>query len=126
MPGLSRNLTVPYFTQPTPNSCQSTVLKMMAAYLERAVFLQSTGAGTRAILDIRKDINEGTKRPNKEENSHENFKWWLEQHFPMLRFEYIRTNHEDRAVEALVRFIDAGFPVLLSVSHARTKGHIVL
>ena len=37
MAGLSKNLSVPYFTQPTPITCQSTVLKMMSSYLEQHV-----------------------------------------------------------------------------------------
>jgi len=53
-------------------------------------------------------------------------KWWLQQHFPSLHFEYIQTNHEDNAVESTIRFIDRGFPVLVSVSHARVAGHTIL
>jgi hypothetical protein len=126
MPGLNKTLPVPYFTQPTSNTCQSTVLKMMAAYIEQNVVLQSTGAAARTIPDIWKDINEDPKRPVKVRNAHANMKWWLEHHFPSVRFAYIQTNQEDRAVESIVRFIDGGFPVLVSVSHERVKGHIIL
>jgi len=99
---------------------------MFASYLEQAVIFQSTGAGARSIADIWKDINQDPKRPVKEKNAHANMKWWLERQFPMLKFAYIETRHEDRAVEAIVRFIDSGFPVLVSVSHERVKGHIIL
>jgi hypothetical protein len=126
MAGVSRTLPVPYFAQPTSITCQSTVLKMMASYLEQNVVFHSTGGAARDIQDIWRDINESPKRPVQARNAHLNMKWWLEQHFPSLRFEYIQTNHEDAAVEAIVRFIDRGFPVLVSVSHARVAGHIIL
>lgn len=122
----SRTLQVPYFTQPTSITCQSTVLKMFATYLEQQVVHQSTGAAARQIHDIWKDINEGPGRPSKMRNAHTNMKWWLEQHFPRLRFEYIQAAQEDEAIRAIVRFIDCGFPVLMSVSHARVAGHIIL
>jgi hypothetical protein len=126
MAGISKTLPVPYFTQPTNDTCQSTALKMMAAYLEQNIVLQSTGAAARSVQDIWKDINEDPRRPVKVRNAHANMKWWLERHFPAVRFEYIQTNHEDRALESIVRFIDRGFPVLVSVSHERVKGHIIL
>ena len=126
MANAERTLPVPYLTQPTPYTCQSTVLKMMAMYLEQNVVFQSTTGGSRRIVDIYKDINEGTKRPVQEKNAHANMKWWLEQHFPSLKFQYIRTTREDKAIEGIVGFIDRGYPVLVSVSHARVKGHIIL
>jgi len=58
MPGLGKTLPVPYFTQPTGNTCQSTVLKMMAASIEQYVILQSTGAAARTIQDILKDAEQ--------------------------------------------------------------------
>jgi Peptidase_C39 like family len=126
MGNTERTLPVPYLTQPTPYTCQSTVLKMMAMYLEQNVVFQSTSGGYRRIVDIYEDINTGTKRPVQHENAHANMKWWLEQHFPSLKFEYIRTTREDKAIEAIVGCIDRGYPVLVSVSHARVKGHIIL
>jgi hypothetical protein len=122
----SNVLPVPYFVQPTSNTCQSTCLRMMAAYLERAVVMQSTGAGERDILQIWKDINEAPDRPIKVRNAHANLKWWLERYFPSLRFEYHALKDEARAVEKVIDFIDGGVPVLMSVSHARVAGHIVL
>lgn len=126
MPGRTRILPVPYFVQPTSNTCQSTVLKMMATYLEDRVILVSTGAGDRNILDIWKDINEDPHRPEKTRNAHANMKWWLQKHFPSLKFKYTQTTKEDLALESIVASIDAGFPVLVSISHAHVKGHIVL
>ena len=127
MPGRSKILEVPYFSQPTGVTCQSTVLKMIASYLEENVVLASTGAADRNILDIWKDINEDPHRPIKNtQNAHLNMKWWLEKHFPNLAFQYTPLQSEALALEAIVRSIDSGFPVLVSVSHARVAGHIIL
>ena len=122
----TRVLPVPYFVQPTSDTCQSTCLKMMAAYLEEAVVFQSTGGGTRAIGDIWRDINIGPQRPVQARNAHRNMMWWLQHRFPLLRFEYHTLTDETRVTERIVGFIDAGIPVIVSVSHARVKGHIVL
>jgi hypothetical protein len=126
MSGVTKTLSVPYFVQPTSNTCQSTVLKMFASYLERSVVLQSTGAAQRQITDIWKDINENPARPSKVLNAHANMKWWLEKRFPSLRFQYIQTTSEIQAIEKIVSFINAGFPVLVSVSHINVQGHIIL
>lgn len=125
---MSRNkiLSVPYFTQPTGTTCQSTVLKMFASYLEQSVLLQSTGAGERTIQDIWKDINQNPNRPSQVLNAHANIKWWLEQHFPRLRFSYLQLAAVDQALEKIIFFIDQGFPVLVSVSHTKVAGHIIL
>jgi len=122
----SKNLRVPYFSQPNSRTCQSTVLKMMAAYLEQTMFVGGGAVANRSIEDIWKDINEDPNRPAQEKNAHSNMKWWLEQRFPMLRVEYTTTKSEDKAIQVIVRSIDAGFPVLMSVSHERSKGHILL
>jgi hypothetical protein len=119
-------LPVPYFVQPTSITCQSTCLKMMATYLEQSVVLQSTGAAGRDIVDIWKDVNESPQRPVKARNAHANMKWWLEKHFPTLRFEYVTLTDEGRALDKIVGFIDSRMPVLMSVSHARVPGHIIL
>jgi hypothetical protein len=112
--------------QPTPITCQSTVLKMMAAYLETRIVLASTGAAECSILDIWKDINENPDRPIKARNAHANMKWWLEKYFTSLKFKYLETRSESTALESIVKFIDSGFPVLVSVSHSRVHGHIIL
>lgn len=122
----TRVLTVPYFFQPTGITCQSTCLKMMAAYVEQHIVHQSTSAGASDILDIWKSINESPDRPVKARNAHANLKWWLERHFPSLRFEYLTMPDEARALEKIIEFIDRGVPVLMSVSHSRSEGHIVL
>jgi hypothetical protein len=126
MPGVTKSLPVPYFTQPTGITCQSTVLKMFALYLEKFVVMQCTGAGERGIQNIWKDINEGPNRPSKMRNAHANMKWWLEIHFRFLRFHYIQTKDEALAIESIVRFINSGFPVLVAVSHINVEGHIIL
>lgn len=123
---MNRLLQVPYFTQPTAVTCQSTCLRMFASYLENHVLLQSTGAGERDIMQIWKDINTDPKRPVKIRNAHANMKWWLENHFPRVRFDYSTTNDEGTAVERMVGFVNGGFPVMVSVSHARVPGHIIL
>ncbi len=43
MLGRSRVLQVSYFSQPTSNTCQSTVLKMMATYIEHNEVRANTG-----------------------------------------------------------------------------------
>jgi hypothetical protein len=126
MPGLNRALPVPYFVQPTNKTCQSTVLKMYASYLEQNVVLQSTSAAAQEITDIWKDINLDPKRPSKILNAHANMKWWLERHFPSLKFHYLQTQSQIVAVEKIVSSINGGFPVLVSVSHIRVQGHIIL
>lgn len=124
--GTSRILDVPYFVQPTGITCQSTCLKMMATYLERAIVLRSTGAAARDIHTIWKDVNESPDRPSPARNAHVNLKWWLEQYFPDLIFRYQSTADEAAALERIVACIDDRVPVLMSVSHARVAGHIVL
>ena len=119
-------LPVPYFVQPTAVTCQSTCLKMMSVYLERSVLLQSTGAEFIDIGQIWKEVNTGKGRPSLMQNAHANFKWWLEQRFPRLRFDYAQTTSEADAAARIVRSIDREMPVLMSVSHAHVAGHIVL
>lgn len=127
MGGRSRQLPVPYFTQPTDNTCQSTVLKMFATYLEQSVLKMSGGAESLRPVDIYKTINHDPKRPNKKfTNAHANMKWWLEDRFPTLNFQYVTTGLEWEAIDRIVGFIDSGFPVLVAVSHANVEGHIVL
>lgn len=124
--GHTRILQVPYFIQPDPTWCQSTVLKMMATYIEREVLMASCGGAAEEIKDIWTDINTGTARPQRVRNSLANMKWWLQRHYPTLRFSYTETSHEDAALKLIIQFIDGGFPVLTSVSHTSTQGHIIL
>ena len=126
--GRSASLHVPYLIQPHENDCQSTCLKMFALYLERSgVAPAGKSADTLEIGDIRQAINHSGERPDKKNhNSHENMRWWLGRQFPALSF--VRHTHTDgaAAVEEIVDFIDHGMPVIVSVSHARVKGHIVI
>jgi hypothetical protein len=126
MLGLSKTLPVPYYAQPTGITCQSTVLKMFASYIEESILQQSTGAGERAIGDIWKDVNEDSRRPSKVRNAHSNFKWWLEDHFPNIKFIYEQVMDPYQAVEKIVGYINGGFPVLVAVSHINVEGHIIL
>jgi hypothetical protein len=123
----SKVLQVPYFVQPTDNTCQSTVLKMMASYIEQHVVRQVTGAADRNIIDIWKAINQDPKRPFKgQHNDFRNMQWWLQTNFPSVVFQFITQHREDDALKLIVQFINIGFPVLVGVSHAHTHGHIIL
>jgi hypothetical protein len=126
--GTSKLLPVPYFVQPTGNTCQSTVLKMFAAYIEREVLhIESAAALELKPVDIYATINGSESRPDKEQkNSHANMMWWLKQRFPTINFKYVTRKLDFEAIEQIVRFINSGFPVLASVSHARVAGHFVL
>jgi hypothetical protein len=120
-----KNLPVPYFVQPTSTSCQGTVLKMMASYLDN--LNSQSGAGGTSPTDIKSTINSDKDRPVKSaENSHANMKWWLERNYPQYTFDYARTTDQSQAIDRIVRAIDMGFPVLMSVSHSKVQGHIVL
>jgi hypothetical protein len=50
--GTTKILLVPYLAQPDPTWCQSTVLKMIALYIEQYMLLASFARGDRAIRDI--------------------------------------------------------------------------
>lgn len=127
MAGRSKRLNVAYFTQPTDNTCQSTVLKMFANYIENEVLKISGGAADLRPVDIYQTINKDPNRPQKKfANAHSNMKWWLEQRFPTLKIQYLTTALEYEAIDDIVGFIDSGFPVLVAVSHANVQGHIVL
>jgi len=68
----------------------------------------------------------GPQETVEERNAHANMKWWLENYFPSLTFQYIQTKDETQAIENIVRFINWGFPVLVAVSHINVEGHIIL
>ncbi|MDQ3998548.1 MAG: C39 family peptidase [Gemmatimonadota bacterium] len=123
---LTRVLPVPYFAQPTGNTCQSTCLKMMAAYLEETAVRDSTGASALKIVEIQEVINGSKERPDKRRNAHANLKWWLECRFPTLTFDYLTFSKQSRALKKIIEFIDGDRPVLVSVSHANVEGHIIL
>src|SRR5262245_41695286 len=117
--GKSRVLSVPYLAQPTDDTCQSTVLKMMAMYLERVSPSPAGSVAMTKIGDIKTTVNKGAGRPDTTHtNSHFNLKWWLEQRFPKLKFDLIWVN-EEIAGAKVVGYIDRGSPVLMAVSHKR-------
>lgn len=128
----SRELAVPYFVQPTAITCQSTCLKMMGAFLEQQEAGDADSPRSICRLPIEgiwQDINQPRgedRRPSKERNAHLNLKWWLEQRFPRIKFVYRSESWPSSALQRIVDFIDGGLPVLVSVSHSRVQGHIVL
>ena len=124
-PSNHKTLRVPYLTQPTSNTCQSTCLKMYSMYLHDRLAMSSAADGM-SILDIWKEINEGTERPSKGRNSYENMAWWLGKYFPSYNFSVSSTRNPDEAMMAIVDQIDRGFPVMVSTNHSRTDGHIIL
>ncbi len=123
----SRILDVPYHPQPTPTSCQGTVLKMFATYLAHRLAM-SVPAAAMTPEQIKTLVNTSRDRPDKNRtNSHENFRWFLESQFPSLRADKLSTPVASEATEWIVRRIDMGYPVLCSVTHANNRtGHIIL
>jgi hypothetical protein len=121
----ARILDVPYLTQPSPITCQSTCLKMFAKYLEQKMQMSSLGA-ERSVYEIWKEINEDPNRPSKVRNSYENFSWWLQKYFGPRRFEVKSSKSVDEAIQLVIRYIDHGYPVMVSTNHSRTDGHIIL
>ncbi len=156
MAGMSKILPVPYIPQPTDTTCQSTVLKMLATYVESEVLDENGGAtilmekrlvddlntryrpeGDMPFLDaaerlkieeIKTMINGAPGRPDKKNpNSHANMMWWLERRYlPDLHCDYFDKKDKKEAIAWIVRHIDAGFPVIASVSHKNVEGHIIL
>jgi hypothetical protein len=120
-----KTLEVPYLTQPTSNTCQSTCLKMFGMYLANRLSMSSP-VQAMSILDIWKDVNEGNGRPSKERNSYSNMAWWLHKQFPTYKFAVDSTVSVDDAMLRIVRTIDRGFPVIVSTNHSHTAGHIIL
>ena len=101
---------------------------MYAEYLENTGYGKK-GAGTRAIADIYDDINTGTVRPvhgKGTENNHTNMMWWLAQNFSPLQFAKTTTRDPAFALLTMIASIDAGFPLMASVSHSTNQGHVIL
>src|SRR6266550_4291803 len=103
-------LDVPYLTQPTPITCQSTCLKMYAKYLEQKLQMSSLGA-EKTVQEIWKEINEDPNRPSKVRNSYDNFSWWLQKYFGPRRFEVKSSKSVNEAIQLIVHYIDNGYPV---------------
>lgn len=117
-------LPVPYFIQPTAITCQSTVLKMVAAYLDQYL---NKNVKYRNVLKIWRTINKSANRPIKMRNHYLNMKQWLENEFPnIFDFPMKRTVNPKKAVSLVIKIINAGFPVIASTNHTRTKGHVIL
>jgi len=124
---ISKILPVPYFSQPTGTSCQGTVLKMMASWIEHKK-AYNVGGPMLQPVDIKTTINTDADRPDKvNTNSHANLRWWLEQKFPTLTTVKLSTPVVHEAKDFFVRQINGGMPVLCSVTHANNNsGHIIL
>jgi len=120
-----RVLDVPYLVQPTSNTCQSTCLKMFAAYLAKKTLVSNPGAA-KPIQDIWKEINTGTARPSQVRNSYQNMIWWLGKYFAPKQFHVTSLKAVDDAIRKVVHCIDHDYPVMVSTNHSRTSGHIIL
>lgn len=118
-------LDVPYLTQPTPITCQSTCLKMFGVHLAKKSSMSSLVQG-KSISDIWKEINESSDRPSQLRNSYQNMVWWLKKYFPQYKFSVRDTRNTSEAMSHIVKKIDEGFPVMVSTNHSRTSGHIIL
>jgi hypothetical protein len=125
--GVSKVLPVPYFAQPTGTTCQATVLKMFAFYLQNRIGV-NIGAQFLNPEDVKKDVNNNPNRPDKANyNSHANLRWWLEQQFPSKKAINLATPVVSEAHDFFVRQVNGGMPVLCSVTHTNnTTGHIIL
>jgi len=118
-------LNVPYLTQPTSITCQSTCLKMFGLFMCSKLSISSPIEGMQ-IQDIWIDLNEGQGRPSTGRNSYENIAWWLNKHFGPYRFQVKSLKNVDDAMRHIVSKIDLDFPVMVSTNHSRTDGHIIL
>lgn len=124
-------LNVPYFPQPTENTCQSTCLKMMAVYLEERRGVQAID---RDIRQIQNKINTDPSAPMPgKRHNWRNMKWWLEEEFPDgsgYNFRYRPGITRNRtAFRIITRRIQNNLPVMVSTSHARTRGqsgHVIM
>jgi hypothetical protein len=118
-------LDVPYYTQPTSNTCQSTCLKMYGEYLAKRSMQSSIVQGM-SINEIWEEINGSAERPSQIRNSYQNFVWWLKKYFAQYQFSIKETKNTPEAVNYVVQKIDEGFPVMVSTNHANSSGHIIL
>lgn len=118
-------LSVPYFIQPDGSSCQSTVLKMMASYIDKKRGQPTQG---RVISQIKTAVNGDPRRPDKAAlNAWKNFHWWLQNEFGDMTFQMDTTPHVVNAVTVVRRSIDKGWPVLVSTNrNMNNSGHIIL
>ena len=122
---MDRILDVPYLTQPTSITCQSTCLKMYGMYLASLSAISSP-VDVMSILAIWKEINEGQGRPSQERNAYVNMAWWLHKYFSQFDFSVASTKNPDEAMARVVKSVDAKYPVIVSTNHSATDGHIIL
>lgn len=118
-------LDVPYYTQPTSNTCQATCLKMMAEYLDAYL---GQPIQRREIHIIKDTINGDPDRPDQvHANSYANMKWWLENQFlGYISFEFDSSTNNRIALQTVVDSLESDFPVIVSTNHMRTSGHVIL
>lgn len=121
----SKVLDVPYLTQPTPITCQSTCLKMFGLYVSAKIGISSPIEGM-DIQDIWTEINQGQNRPALGRNSYQNMAWWLNTHLRPYKFEVKSSKNTDDAIKHIVGRVKSEFPVMVSTNHSRTDGHIIL
>ncbi len=122
---MDKILKVPYLTQPTAITCQSTCLKMTAMYFQE-LFQASLIGAEKAIEQIWEEINYSIERPSPNRNDWVNFVWWLNNNIPDTLFKVNKTRDEVEAVSYIVESINNEYPIIMSTNHTRTKGHIVL
>jgi hypothetical protein len=119
-------LSVPYFIQPDSTSCQATVLKMMAAYLDQK---RGWPVVNRVISEIKHSIiNNDPGRPViAQQNAWVNFQWWLQREFGNIQILMDTTNDDVQATAIIRRSISIRFPVLVSTNqNMLSSGHIIL
>ena len=103
----SQILQVPYYIQPTSNTCQSTVLKMYAVYLANSYRMSSIGAN-KSIRAIQRELKTAKGRPVKDKKKgylyHVNLMWWMEKYFWFLNFSKLTTTNKKKAIKKIDSF----------------------
>jgi len=117
---MKRILRVPYFPQYNRRTCQSAAIKMFAEYLIKEKRARPSKSVDLSVKGIRKKLK---KMGNP--LSHQNWVNWFNLVFK-LRMKKLYTHHEFTAVDFLINHIDRGYPVIASVSHSNSGGHIIL
>lgn len=119
-------LKVNYLFQPNNNTCQGTCLKMFASFIG----LKASGKNLTEQA-IKTAINTGKKRPvttgKLRHNNHANMRWWLENNSFWIDDKKKRWfTKTSQAVAYVKNRIDNNLPVIVSVSHSRVSGHVIL
>ena len=119
-------LDVPYFAQPTSDTCGATCLKMMATYLcpdgnRRTNMMQKD------IMNIHRDIMKSPHRPfDVSYADMRNMRWWLENEFSGRDFLFNAYDERSRAIGEICNSIRIGTPVICGTDHSQTDGHYIL